>query len=252
MSSRPRVAAVVFDLFDTLVDLHMERLAPLEHGGVRIAGTAPALHETLARSVPDVTFDVFVDALSRVDREFRESRYARGLELPTQERFTVLLERLAVPDEALVLRLVEVHMAALRAQVRAIEHHPRVLADLHARVPLALCSNFSHSETALRVLREAGLDMHLDAVVVSDAAGIRKPRPEIFQAVLDALGTAPEATLHVGDNLSADVAGAAAVGMRTAWLTRRVPDPEARLRDYTGPPPDHRIEDLSELPALLD
>lgn len=251
MSARPPIGAVVFDLFDTLVDLHMERLPPLEHRGARVAATTPALHEMVARSAP-VPFDVFAETLGRVDSEFRESRYARGLELPTQERFEVLLERLGIHDASLALRLVEVHMDALRAQVRSLDHHPALLAALRARVPLALCSNFSHSETALRVLREAGLDMHLDVVVVSDAGGIRKPRPEIFQTVLDALGTDPQATLHVGDNLSADVGGAAALGMRTAWLTRRIADPTARLRDHVGPAPDHQIRDLSELPGLLD
>ena len=59
----------------------------------------------------------------------------------------------------------------------------------------------------------------------------------------------PEA---VGDSLDADVAGAAQLGMRTAWLTRRVRDPEAALREYEGPKPDHVIVDLRELEDLLD
>ena len=47
------------------------------------------------------------------------------------------------------------------------------------------------------------------------------------------------------------VAGAAAVGLRTVWITRRVRDPDAKLADNEGPSPDARIESLSELPALL-
>jgi FMN phosphatase YigB (HAD superfamily) len=58
--------------------------------------------------------------------------------------------------------------------------------------------------------------------------------------------------LHVGDSLTADVAGASARGMKTAWLTRRVPDREAALKDYDGPKPDHVIADLAELEPLLD
>ena len=58
--------------------------------------------------------------------------------------------------------------------------------------------------------------------------------------------------LHVGDSLDADVAGAAPLGMATAWLTRRVRDPEAALREYAGPKPDHVIADLGELEQLLD
>lgn len=251
-AARPRVAAVVFDLFDTLVDLHMEQVRPVEYRGRRVGGTAPALHEALARRAPEVDFDRFVEAMGAVDAEFRESRYAQGLELPTGERFETLLARLGVDDPELVEELTRVHMGALRDQVRAIAHHAEVLEALRRRVPLALCSNFSHTETALRVLHEAGLHEHLDVLIVSDATGIRKPRPEIFHAVLDELGTAPEETLHVGDNLDADVGGANAVGCRTVWITRRISDPAARLRDYEGPDPDHQISDLSELLPLVE
>lgn len=248
----PPVRAIVFDLFDTLVDLHMESFAPVEHKGVRVAGTAPRLHEALSEELPEVEFDRFVNAMREVDAGFRESRYAKGLELPTLERFEALLDRLGTPSTAVAHKLTCVHMAALKSQVRNLDHHPELLASLRARVPLALCSNFSHSETALEVLRAADLHEHFDVLVISDAHGVRKPRPEIFQDVLERLGTAPEETLHVGDNLSADVGGAGALGFRTAWVTRRVRDPRARLEQHEGPPPDHEIADLAELVALLE
>ena len=70
--------------------------------------------------------------------------------------------------------------------------------------------------------------------------------------MLERLGLSAEQVLHVGDNLAADVAGAAAVGMRTAWLTRRIADPASALREYEGRAPDHVISDLAELEPLLD
>ncbi len=252
MSAGGRIGAIVFDLFDTLVDLYMERIAPVEYEGIRVAGTAPALHRAALRVLPDLEFAAFAATLREVDREFRKSRYQKGLELPTGERFGAVVERLGVADESLVRDLTRVHMGALREQVGSLDHHPTVLAALRARVPLALCSNFSHSETALEVLRDSGLQEHLDVVVISDAVGIRKPRPEIFRSVLEALGTDPAETLHVGDNLSADVGGANAVGMRTAWITRRIADPEQRLLAHDGPAPDHRIHDLAELQGLFE
>ena len=251
MVSRAPIRAVVFDLFDTLVDLHMEGIPALEFRGKRIGGTTPALHAALCDRVTGVDYDRFADALCEVDAAFRTSRYAKGLELPTVERFGAVLERLGVQDPQLVDSLVSVHMSALREQVRTVDHHPAVLGALRRESRLALCSNFSHSETALLVLDEADLAEHLDVVVISDVAGIRKPRPEIFREVLAALGTAPEETLHVGDNIVADVGGAAAVGMRTAWLTRRIGDPDRRLAAYDGPAPDYRIQHLEELLPVL-
>ena len=49
----------------------------------------------------------------------------------------------------------------------------------------------------------------------------------------------------------ADVVGAAELGMRTAWITRRVKDPRAALDKHAGPRPDHTIRDLAELRELL-
>ncbi len=104
----------------------------------------------------------------------------------------------------------------------------------------------------LDVLEEYGLRSHLDAVVISESFGIRKPRHEIFDAVLKELGVEADETLHVGDNLDADVGGAARLGIHTAWITRRVPDPERALRDHEGPAPEFVIADLAEIEAVLD
>jgi len=246
------VQAIVFDLFDTLVDLHMERIQRVEVAGLWVGGTSRALFEALRDHDEALDFEHFARTLHRVDAEFRQSRYAKGLELPTLERFETLLGRLALEVPGLAQVLTDVHMAGLRAQVRLVDHHGPLLARLRKRARLALCSNFSHSATAISILEEAGLREHLDVVVVSDEIGIRKPRPEIFHATLEALGVGPEEALHVGDNLSADVGGAAALGIRTAWITRRISEPEELLARHDGPSPDHRIADLAELEMLLD
>ena len=75
-----------------------------------------------------------------------------------------------------------------RKMLNKAESHEGLLAELHREVRLALCSNFTHSETAHRVLDEAGFRPHLDAVAVSDAVGWRKPRPEIFDIAFELLG----------------------------------------------------------------
>jgi len=247
----PPIRAIVFDLFDTLVDLHMDRIKPLEFRGTWLSGTAPALHDAFSQEIAGVDFEHFAEALHAVDSEFRRTRYAECLELPTEERFEALLDHLGRSAPGLVDKLVDVHMGALREHVTHVDHHPGVLDALHSKARLALCSNFSHSGTAIRILEEASLRAHLDEIVISDVRGFRKPRSEIFHEVLDALGVSPEETLHVGDNIVADVSGAAAIGIRTVWLTRRVRDPEARLAKYEGPSPDYEMADLAELVPLV-
>jgi FMN phosphatase YigB (HAD superfamily) len=63
--------------------------------------------------------------------------------------------------------------------------------------------------------------------------GRRKPDPEIFQRALEALGVAPPEALFVGDTLASDIAGAAALGLRTCQaLWFRADD------DPAGPEPE--------------
>ncbi|MBW2495439.1 MAG: HAD family hydrolase [Deltaproteobacteria bacterium] len=245
------IRAVVFDLFDTLVDLSMRDLPRVEIGGRWVPSTADALHEVVA-DYASVERAHFIAVLTEVDRAFRETRHARGLELPTLERFEAVVDRLGIDAPELPNLLTQTHMGMIRDQVSIPEHHEKILGDLARRARLGLCSNFSHSAMALSLLDDCGFRPHLDALAISDAVGIRKPRPEIFEAVLAELGVAPEEALHVGDSLSADVGGAAPLGIRTAWITRRIADPEAALRAHDGAKPDCVIEDLCEVEGLLD
>jgi FMN phosphatase YigB (HAD superfamily) len=244
------VRAIVFDLFDTLVDLYMEKLPRVEHRGASIPASARALHAALPRR-SGVDFDTFAGVLAEVDADFQASHLSEGIELPTLTRFTAVCERLGVGDERLPGLLSDVHMSLLREQVAMPLHHIGLMSDLRQRVHLGICSNFSHSPTAYAILEDYGLDSHFDAIVISEEVGIRKPRNEIFREVLQKLDCAPEEALHVGDNLDADVAGAAAHGMRTVWITRRVRNVDDALRRHRGPHPDYRIADLGELEGVL-
>lgn len=245
------IRAVVFDLFDTLVDISMQDLPRIEIDGRSVPSTAATLHRIVA-ACAEIDFERFLAALTRVDRDFRQTHYERGLEFPTLKRFEAVVEQLGLDAPELPGILTDTHMGMIRQQVSIPDHHGRVVGELGRRVRLGLCSNFSHSAMALGVLDDYGLRSHLDALVISDAIGIRKPRSEIFDAVLDELGVEPAETLHVGDSLRADVGGAAPLGIRTVWITRRIPDSERALREYEGPPPDHVIADLAEIDDLLD
>jgi HAD superfamily hydrolase (TIGR01509 family) len=243
--------AVSFDLFDTLVDLHYDHVPREQYAGKMIPPTARALHAAVAARA-DVDFGTFLDVASAVDRELRGERYARDLELPTEERFTALVERLGLDAPDLPGIMTEIHMGAIRRHTAVPEHHAEILIELKRKARIGLCSNFSHSETARRILEDFDLLRHFDAVVISESVGIRKPRAEIFAAVLDRLGVAPGEALHVGDSLHADVDGAAAFGIPSVWITRRVSDADRQLREHAGAKPDFVIQDLAELSSLLD
>lgn len=105
---------------------------------------------------------------------------------------------------------------------------------------VAVASNFD--SRLLPILRELGIEALVDDIVYSTGCGAAKPDPRIFQHAMEALGSTPETTLHVGDNLHADYHGAAAIGMTAVYLNRRGGAVEDGITT---------IEHLGELDALV-
>jgi putative hydrolase of the HAD superfamily len=90
---------------------------------------------------------------------------------------------------------------------------------------LAVISNFDRR--LYTVLDELGLSPFFDAVIISSEVGASKPHRRIFEAAMNMAGARPEQCLHIGDDASADVAGAEALGIRALHVRR----PETTLRD---------------------
>lgn len=240
-------AAISFDLFDTLVDLRREALPAVDLGDGPIRSTVGALWEVF-RAERDLDLETFAAALAASDRAFLHARWAEGVEVRTEDRFQAFLHSVGLPADGLLHAMTEVHVGWIAKIASTPPHHRELLAELATRQPLAVCSNFSHTPTALSILeREGLLDLFEGRIVVSADVGIRKPRREIFRRVLALLGTPPKKTWHVGDQLSRDVAGGAAMGLQTVWLTRRVPDVAEAEARYDGPPPTHVVTDLRDL-----
>jgi len=246
------VDAVVFDLFDTLVDLDFGHLPLVDVGGRSVRSTYPLVHEALAQVVA-IPFERFTAELLAVDRDIAEGAHRRCEEVSTRERFARLLGRLGIDRDrdAVLERLRAAHMSGLRAGASAAPRAADVLRQLRARFRIGICSNFTDAATALAILDDAGLRDHVDAIAISETVGRRKPRSEPFRAVLRDLAATPERAVHVGDQLVEDVAGPSAIGMRSAWAVRRIADREERIRRAPDARPTWIVTDLAELPATL-
>jgi putative hydrolase of the HAD superfamily len=110
-------------------------------------------------------------------------------------------------------------------------------------VKLSIVTNASVSlqTAAIQALK---IDEMFDAIVISEAEGVRKPDRRIFDLTLARLGVAPADAVFVGDNPEIDIRGAQGAGMRAIW----------KRDDYWGACPfaDAVIEELDELPDVLD
>nr|WP_264474875.1 HAD family hydrolase [Salinirubrum litoreum] len=133
--------------------------------------------------------------------------------------------------------------------VEALPGAREVLVELAEDYRLGLVTNGSPSAQEPK-LAGAGISDAFDARVFAGHDTPPKPDREPFERAVSALGVDPERAVMVGDSLSADVAGAQAVGIGAVYLA-----PDVERTDTTGDEqsvdPDHRIAALSDLRHLL-
>jgi len=118
-------------------------------------------------------------------------------------------------------------------------------------VRLAAVTNRSHGATVLAdELEHHGLASAFDAVVVAADIGWRKPHPAMVEHALAQLDVTAARALMVGDRANRDVEAANTAGV-TSVLARHPGMPESPI---AGPhqQPDHHVESMAELLALLN
>jgi putative hydrolase of the HAD superfamily len=117
------------------------------------------------------------------------------------------------------------------------------LRDLQERgLRLGIVSN---GQTEVQKATISVLCIVMDVVIISEAAGCRKPAPEIFQLALDELGINTAEAWFVGDHPLNDVIGPSAAGLTGIWLNAGDEWP------VTHPKPKFEIGSLTELIGLL-
>lgn len=94
---------------------------------------------------------------------------------------------------------------------------PEALARFRALgLQLVVVSNADGTVEAS--LTRLGLREPFDHVIDSAVVGVEKPSPRIFEIAIERAGARPDATLHVGDLIHADVSGARRAGLHAALL----------------------------------
>lgn len=253
-SAAGRFRAVAFDLFDTLVDFDPARMPEVTIDGRTERTTSRAAYDALYEAgfaLPHYpAFHLLWLDTSRLVWEERD-RSPEHIEVPSSVRFQKLMERLvSVPpaEKAKAGELArDTHMEALIESASFDPGRFKMLKRIReAGLKIAVVTNFDHTPAAHRLLDRRGIAPYVDAVLVSEEEGYRKPSPRLFLRAAERLGAAPGEVLFVGDTFEADVAGPQGVGMPCAWLNRRgAPVPDG------AQPPDFEIRRIEETLRLL-
>ena len=203
-------SAVLFDLDDTLFD----------HWGC----TRAALRALQARH--DVfrawTFDAF-DAAHRALLEALHLDVLAGrlsVDEARVRRFRRLVEQAGgESSDASARTLAADYREVYVASWQPVPGARALLQALHGRVATGIVTNNVAVEQYQKI-EACGFGPYLDAIVISEEAGVVKPDPRIFDQALARIGLSPKAAVMVGDAWDTDIAGARAAGIRPIWFNR--------------------------------
>jgi YjjG family noncanonical pyrimidine nucleotidase len=232
------ISAILFDLDDTLFDHHRSARA--------------ALAEVHARHAAATDFEQFERHHIRFLEEMHVEVLAGRVELNEARR-----ERFRRVFRALGVELPEAHVDAVASAYRngymrarrAMDGAAELLAAVRAHARIGIVSNNLLEEQRDK-LEYCGLARFVDALIVSEEAGVSKPDPDIFRLALDRLGVRPQETVMVGDSWAADIVGASRAGIRAVWFNpfrKPMPAEPADIAQF------HALTPASDvLPLLLD
>ena len=235
------IRAVIFDLDNTLTDFMRVKETSIEAAADAMIDAG--LDARLPKN-PDET------ARARVIRRVREIYDREGIEY--QKVFnSYLQEELGAVDYKFLAAAI---VGYRRARDSALVPYPHVHLTLHTLMRrglgLAVVSDAPRESAWLRLVY---LNLHhlFDHVITFEDTGLRKPDSAPFRAALERLGIQAKDALMVGDWPDRDMAGAAALGIRTvfahygySWSKDRSP--------IERHPADHEIHDILELVDVVE
>ena len=216
------IRAVVFDLWETVVDWSAERSTDYD---TRFAGT----------------IGITVDEYRAIRRS--PELWLLGETGPLEPVFERLGAELGVPVD--VAEAVAFRVAYARESLQPRAGVVETLTELRARgLKVGLISNCTADVPT--VWPETLFPPLFDAAVFSATAGLVKPDPAIYELVLDALGVEPHEAMFVGDGANDELGGAQRVGMRPVLIHRAGEDPFwDGLRDWDG-------DRITTIPGVLE
>ena len=240
------VQAVAFDLFNTLITVDMpSRYSSIDRMLDSLRGQGIAVHA-----------DDFMPVYREVVRGFISEAERLGKETHNGVWISTALQRLGIdlaPQDPRVAQAVEAYFSAFVDNARPLPGTADMLATLKPRYRLALLSNLTHGPAARQILDHLNLTPHFEVILVSGDLGYRKPHPQVFQNLIEALDLPPASIVFVGDDPRTDVEGSLLAGMQPVQtIYARQQQDAAALTTPAADPSVPTISSWHDLLTLLD
>lgn len=241
-----RIAAVTFDLWDTLIQ-------ELPGGSGRVADDrVERIAEVLGSCGRPHTTDDIREAYAKTGN-FLDLAWSKARDMSVRDQLLFMLSCIEwrLPsklDDETFEEIEEIYSRAMLDNRPVLLPRAReTLAAIDgAGFGIGLISNTGRTPgSVLRtVMDDLGILSHFDVTTFSNEILVRKPSPVIFRTTVEALRTQPSLCVHVGDDPVSDIAGAHEFGMRAIQVRTD--------RWDLDPSADGRVERLDEVLEIVD
>ena len=228
-----KIKAVVFDMFNTLVedgDNYWERTFEhiVQHQGLNLSGEALRREWRL------------------IDEQYRSKRGLDGWPFHTyrdcwQKSFETVYSNIGSDGN------VETSIGIIISDMVQRPLFPETVAALRSICDKVTISLLSNADDAFLIPVVDRIGQFFDYVISSESSRCYKPSAQIFNDVTEKLRVRPDQILYVGDRQWEDVHGPKLFGMAAAWINRDHISKNPNLYQ-----PDHLITNLYEVKELIN
>ncbi len=210
--------------------------------GVETAGIVLALGSGISGTKPSPGSGVTETALAEAEPDLR--KVFRRL----------YLQKGAVCGEAQAICTAVTFRVLSRKFIRPYEGVPELLQELKSRGKGVYLLTNAQTDFTRPEIRQLGLEPYFDGIFISSEQGCKKPSRRFFQKFLETYRLEPVDCLMIGNDETADIAGAGRLGMDTLYFRTAISpgerdggNPADGLNPANGLNPAGELNPASEL-----
>ena len=195
------------------------------------------------------SFNDFYHACVREWSNVVKKRFLSGRDTSRDVFFSYVLRSFGYdynPSSSIILEAIKEFYRVFTSEINFQVKTLNLLKELRGRIKIGIISDFVYPPSLKEVLKNTGIEKHVDCIVISSDVGWAKPSLQIFNKALTCLNVRPENTVHVGDRLDSDIYGAKRMGMKAIWIRRTIHPDEPLDIVRLKADPDYEVNSIEE------
>lgn len=199
---------IYFDLDRTLWDFETNSQLVLKEIYIK--------HQLQSRGIP--TFNDFHKSYLPINHQLWDNYRIGAInkEFLNLERFYATLRSFNIQDKALAKAIGNDYVNLSPHQTALFPGTHELLNKLQHDYHLHIITN-GFLEVQTIKLKTSKLENYFEKIIISETTPWKKPTPDLFLFALEQANAKAEESLMIGDDINADIKGAAAVGIDQVW-----------------------------------